>query len=273
MDSGDEQRMRANQANWDARTPIHAESRFYQRDPETWFAEWEWADLGDLTGRDVLTLQCHLGTDVVAFARRGARSVGLDLSGAAIEEARARALRSGDDVEFVQANVYDAVEALGGRRFDVVYTAKGSLCYLPDLPAWASVVAALLRPGGLAYVVDFHPLFNALGPRQHADDGPDLLLRNDYLEGRGAIEKNSTHTYTDGPALAGSTWAYEWRHGIGALVTALAGAGLRVEGLRETEELQWPRWPNMVQVEPGWWRLPEDEPRIPLLFALRATRS
>jgi hypothetical protein len=67
-------------------------SRFYDigaKDPETWFAAYEWTDLGDLAGRDVLHLQCHLGTETMAFARRGARTVGLDLSGAAIAEARA----------------------------------------------------------------------------------------------------------------------------------------------------------------------------------------
>ena len=37
---------------------------------------------------------------------------------------------------------------LDGRRFDVVYTGSGALCWLPDIHRWARTVANLLRPGG-----------------------------------------------------------------------------------------------------------------------------
>ncbi|KAA2247021.1 class I SAM-dependent methyltransferase [Solihabitans fulvus] len=268
--------MRANQSNWDARTPIHAASAFYgldgSRSPFDWFAAFEWADLGDLAGRDVLHLQCHLGTETLAFAHQGARTWGLDLSGRSVEEARRIAQRAGLTVTYVQANVYDAVQAVRGQRFDVVYTGKGALCYLPDLPRWASVVSDLLRPGGLLYVVEFHPLFSSLGPKPPRGAGPELLLRNDYLEGRGALERGGAHTYTDGPALQDAPVAYEWAHGLGEVVTAVAGAGLRITALRESELLPWPRWERMERTDTGWWRLPEADPRIPLLYGLRASK-
>lgn len=75
------------------------------------------------------------------------------------------------DVEHVQSTVYDAVTALGGRMFDVVYMGKGAMCYLPDLDRWAGVVAGLVRPGGVLYVVEFHPLRYALGVAAVAVDG------------------------------------------------------------------------------------------------------
>ncbi|MEU0424954.1 class I SAM-dependent methyltransferase [Streptomyces canus] len=266
--------MRANQANWDARTPVHLASRFYgldqDLDPERWFAAFEWEDLGDLTGRDVLHLQCHLGTETLALARRGARAVGLDFSEASVTAAAGIAARAGVAVEYVQANVYDAVEALGGRRFDVVYTGKGALCYLPDLERWAGVIARLLRPGGLLYVVEFHPLLNSLGPKPAPGEGPELLLRHDYLGGEGPVHRDATRTYTDGPPVEGATESYEWMHGIGEVLGALTGAGLNVRRLRESEELPWPRWPHMKRTPSGWWRLPE--PRIPLLYGLTAHR-
>ncbi|MGB6162551.1 MAG: class I SAM-dependent methyltransferase, partial [Pseudonocardiaceae bacterium] len=208
-------------------------------------------DLGDLPGRDLVHLQSHLGTETVAFAHKGARTVGLDFSREAVEQARRIARREGVEVDYVRSNVYDAVSALGGRRFDVVYTGKGALCYLPDLPRWASVVAELLKPGGLLYIVEFHPVLNALGPTPAPGDSPELLLRHDYLEGRGAIERDATYTYTDGPALRDATRAYEWAHGLGEVITALVGAGLEISGLRETELLPWPRWERMVRTQNG----------------------
>jgi 2-polyprenyl-3-methyl-5-hydroxy-6-metoxy-1,4-benzoquinol methylase len=101
--------MAAIEANWDERTPIHAASRFYDvdaRDPDSWFAGFEWADLGDLAGRQVLHLQCHLGTETAAFARRGvAGVVGLDLSPTAVAEAGRIATAAGLTIEYVQANM------------------------------------------------------------------------------------------------------------------------------------------------------------------------
>jgi SAM-dependent methyltransferase len=267
--------MRANEANWDARTPVHLASRFYgladDLDPGRWFAPFEWEDLGPLEGRHVLHLQCHLGTETLAFAARGAHTAGLDLSGASVTAASDLAARAGADIAYVQANVYDAVEALHGRRFDVVYTGKGALCYLPDLDRWARTIARLLRPGGRLYVVEFHPLLNSLGLTPGQDEGDSrLLLRHDYLGGRGAVRRDGRHTYTDGPAVRGATECFEWMHGIGEAVTAVTGAGLRVDRMREAHELPWPRWPDMVPTSSGWWRLPDDAPRIPLLYALLA---
>ncbi|WP_171167337.1 class I SAM-dependent methyltransferase [Streptomyces sp. I05A-00742] len=273
-DISTEEMLRANERNWDARTPVHAASAFYgldgSRTAEDWFAPFEWDDLGELGGRDVLHLQCHLGTETHAFADRGAaHTVGLDFSAAAVERARTLAAERGRAVEFVRADVHRAVEALGGRRFDVVYTGKGALCYLPDLTAWADVVRRLLRPGGILYLVEFHPLLNALGPVP-APGAEELLLRHDYLEGRGPVRRDNPRTYTDGPPLREAVTSYEWRHGLGATVGAVIGAGLDVEVLRETDLLPWPRLDTMVRDPSGWWRLPDAEPRVPHMFALRA---
>lgn len=86
MTTDEQQRlMDANQANWDARTPIHIASRFYGLaegpDPNRWFGNFEWDDLGSLTDQDVVHLQCHLGTETIGFAQRGARTVRLDFLG------------------------------------------------------------------------------------------------------------------------------------------------------------------------------------------------
>jgi SAM-dependent methyltransferase len=271
-----EEMMLANQANWDQRTPIHLASAFYgideARDPDSWFAQYEWRDLGELRDTELVHLQCHLGVETVALARRGARAIGVDISGESVVQARLVAERYGVDAEYVRANVYDAVDVLGGRTFDLVYTGKGALCYLPDLTAWGDVVARLLRPGGFLYLVEFHPLLYSLGVVPPADGSEELLLRNDYLGGRGVDKRDATHTYTDGPPLPDARVAYEWRHELGAVVSALAAAGLTIEVLREADALPWPRWSGMVRGADGWFRLPDSSPRIPLLYALVARK-
>lgn len=274
FDPETERMIEANRANWDARTPIHVRSDFYGLDgsrPAThWFAEYEWSDLGPLAGVDLLHLQCHVGAETIALARRGARVVGVDISGESVAAARRLAESHALPIEYVQSNVYSAAAALGGRTFDVIYTGKGALCYLPDLDRWAAEVATLLRPGGRVYVVEFHPLLYSLGLLPAPDGSEDLLLRHDYLAGHGPVERDSTYTYTDGPALADARVSYEWMHDLGELITAVVGAGLRVDRLRESDRIPWPRWPSMVPTSDGWFQLPPNAPRIPLLYALLA---
>ena len=265
----------ANRANWDARAPIHVASAFYgldgSRPAESWFADYEWDDLGDLRGAELLHLQCHLGTETVAFAARGARATGLDFSGESIARARALAEERGLEIDYVHADVHDARAAVRG-EFDIVYTGKGSLCYLPDLDRWAAIVHDLLKPGGSLYLVEFHPLLYALGVVP-VDDSEELTLRADYLAGRGPEERDATRTYTDGPELTEATVSYEWRHGLGDVVTALAGAGLRIDRVREDHRLPWPRWSTMRPGPDGWFALPGDAPRIPLFYAVKAVKA
>jgi SAM-dependent methyltransferase len=263
-----------NQRNWDARTPIHVRSDFYalgRRDPLEWILPFERDALGPLAGKDVVHLQCHLGVETMALAKAGARTIGLDFSARAVEQADIAARNENLEISYVQADVYDAVDALGGARFDIVYTGKGALCYLPDLTRWAQIVTSLLRPGGFLYVVEFHPLLNAFGLNIRPGDPADLTVRHDYLEGRGAVERDSSHTYTDGPPLEGDTVHYEWPHSLGEVITALTHAGLKIDHLLEADVLPFPRWPWMVKTDYGWWQGNGDAPRVPTLYALKAT--
>ncbi|WP_031465996.1 class I SAM-dependent methyltransferase [Sciscionella sediminilitoris] len=277
FDVDTQHRITLNERNWDARTPIHVQSEFYglgTRDPQDWIAPFEWEALGALAGVDVAHLQCHLGVETMALAQAGARVVGLDISARSVEQAAGAARTAGLDIEYAKADVYDAVGVLGAERFDIVYTGKGSLCYLPDLSGWAEVVTGLLRPGGFVYVVEFHPLLTAFGANADPDDPTGLTIRQDYLEGRGAIEHDSRHTYTDGPALENDTVHYEWSHGIGEVVTALLGAGLVLDDLTELDVLPWPRWPSMSRTDYGWWHVGAGaQPRVPTLYALRARKT
>jgi SAM-dependent methyltransferase len=268
-------RILANKRNWDARAPIHAASHFYgigTRDATSWFAPFEWRDLGQLAGRKLVHLQCHLGTETMAFAQKGAHTTGLDFSDVSLREARRIARAAALSIEYVHADADDAVQALGSERFDIVYTGKGALCYLPDLAAWARTVGRLLKPGGFVYVVEFHPLLNALGPTRKPDTPDDLVIRHDYLAGHGPIDRDSTHSYTDGPPLAGDTKHYEWAHGVGEVVTAVAQAGLIIDSLTESSLLPWRRWPVMVQTDNGWWTMPAGQPRFPVIYGLKATK-
>lgn len=111
--------------------------------------------LPDLKGKNVVHLQCHIGTDTLSLARLGAASVtGLDFSAPALEEARRIASTSagGEKLVFVQSDLYNAPNVLDHHSFDVVFTGIGALCWLHSIKDWAQVVCALLKPGGRLFI-------------------------------------------------------------------------------------------------------------------------
>ncbi len=158
-----------NRANWDERAPAHAASPDYgfeafvaHPDHLSSIVRFDLPLLGDVSGRTGIHLQCHIGTDTLSLARLGARMTGLDLSPASLEQARRLAAEAGPAVDYVEADVYSAPEALGGRSFDLVYTGVGALCWLPDVDRWAGVVDDLLAPGGRLFLREGHPMLWSL---------------------------------------------------------------------------------------------------------------
>jgi len=142
-----------NRRSWDERAAIHARDStgFYTLDRfragESALNGIEADELGDVRGKRVLHLQCHIGLDTLRLARLGAVVTGLDFSGAAVEAARGLAGETGLQADFVQGTVDEAPRLTPG-PFDLVFTTWGVLCWLPDMRIWASVVASVLAPGG-----------------------------------------------------------------------------------------------------------------------------
>ncbi len=210
----------ANRRNWDERVPIHVESAFY--DVEGWLAKRpgprrrEIDALGDVSGLDLVHLQCHFGQDTLAWADAGATVTGLDFSDEAIRAARELAVRAGldDRSTFVCADVFDAAATLAPATFDVVYVSLGALCWLPSVARWADQVAALTRPGGRLYLHDTHPLAWSLEP-----DRPALAYS--YFEEPRPYVDDSEQTYADLTRPLSNQRTYEWNHSIGEVVTAL----------------------------------------------------
>src|ERR687889_2511855 len=121
----------ANRASWDERVPIHVSGEFYAvasfKDGQERLQPFEIDEVGDVTGKKLLHLQCHFGIDTLSWARRGAHVTGLDFSGPAVEAARDLTKEMGLEATFVRSDVYEAVRATGGKTFDIVYTGRGAL--------------------------------------------------------------------------------------------------------------------------------------------------
>ena len=266
----------ANEELWNAWTAVHAAGDFY--DLEGFKAggvrirPYEIELLGDVTGKSLLHLQCHFGIDTLSWARLGARVTGADLSPDAIELARMLADELGfPDARFVRSNLYDLPNALDG-TFDIVYTSRGVLGWLPDIRAWARVVAHFLAPGGTFFITEAHPVMNVFENEGVAPG--ELRLTYPYWEHREPLTFAVKGSYADPDADVGDLTEHSWDHGLGEIVTALIDAGLRIDKLIEYPFLEW-KVDFLVEEEPGndRWVLPPGTPgELPLMFSLLASK-
>jgi SAM-dependent methyltransferase len=264
--------LRLNRANWDERVAVHRapesdyEAHRLRSGPYLLHAIEE-DELGPVAGLRLLHLQCHFGIDTLALAQKGAIVTGLDFSAPAIAAARELAAETGITADFVQSDVYDARGAVTG-VFDRVFTSWGTIGWLPDIPAWARVIASLLAPGGEFYFVDLHPIASALDDETGPEGKPGWF--SPYFHGR-AIEVDEAADYANPTARLANTRTHQFIHPIASVVQALLDAGLQLTMLHEHDRLAWRQFAGMVEAEGRLYRLP-DKAWFPLSYSLKAIR-
>lgn len=222
-------------------------------------------EVGDVTGKRLLHLQCHFGMDTISWARHGARAVGADFSPQAIALARQLSAETHVPAEFVCSNLYDLPQHLEA-EFDVVFTSYGVLCWLPDLPGWADVIDHFLAPGGFFYIVEEHPVGGMF-----SNHYGELVADESYFN-TGPIQETGDGSYADQAAVLRNKASYTWQHPLADIVNALTTSGLRVDFLHEFPFCMFRRLPSMVKSDDGWWRIPGRDD-VPFLFSLKASKT
>jgi SAM-dependent methyltransferase len=265
-----------NRANWDSRVPFHEQGYGlddFRTDPAhlSDVVRFDLPRLGDVAGLTGVHLQCHIGTDTLSLARLGARMTGLDFSAPALDVARRLAADCSVEIDYVESDLYGAVDALGGRSFDFVFTGIGALCWLPDVRRWAQVVSALLRPGGFLFIREGHPMLWTL-----ADPRPDglVVVEFPYFETAEGTVFHETTTYVEHEGELPSPMTISFNHGLGEIITAVADAGLRVVLFDEHDSVPWnPLGDAMVIDDRGEYRLRERPERLAASYTLRAVKE
>jgi SAM-dependent methyltransferase len=267
-----------NRAWWDERAPLHAgpgsayDLDAFRSDPHRLHAI-ELAEVGDVAGKTLLHLQCHIGTDTLSWAGRGATVTGVDFSPPALAVARGLAddLGLADRARFVESDVYGLPDVLDG-AFDVAFASWGAIEWLPDVARWFRVAAHFTAPGGIVYLADGHPtawMFN-----EPATPG-DLRLTYPYFTTEAPVawvgpDETGSYAVPDAPTAHNDT--REWSHPLGSIVQAAIDAGLLVELLHEHAAVPWAMFPFLERGDDRMWHLPAGMPSFPLAFSIRARK-
>jgi SAM-dependent methyltransferase len=263
-----------NRRHWDELVGFHlrATSTYdvesFKRGRSTLMAV-EREEVGEVRGKTLLHLQCHFGMDTLSWAREGAVVTGVDFSPEAIKVARSLAEELAIDARFVESDIYELPRNLN-TAFDVVFASYGVLCWLPDFPVWARIAAGFLKPGGLFYLIDDHPISQALG----GDFAEDLIrFSGSYFAAAGATMAEEDGSYADPNARLVNRRTYEFNHELSEVVSSLVDSGLQIAFLHEFPFAAWRRLASLRQGRDKYWYPPEpDRLRLPFTFSVKARK-
>jgi SAM-dependent methyltransferase len=262
--------LKQNKTLWDEITPVHARSAFYdvagfKAGTSTMIMPFEIEEMGDVHGKSLLHLQCHFGMDTLSWGRLGAKVTGVDFSDEAIKQARKLSKETGIKAEFICSDIY-MLPKIHRKKFDIVYTSGGVLCWLPDLNKWAKVIAHFLKPGGFFYIMEGHPFSTVF---DNSAKAKELKVTQSYFYKPEPIISEPDGDYAD-PTFITSRAFYEWNHSMGDIINSLINAGLKIEFLHEFPMIFFKCFSFMKQDKDGAWRLEGD--KLPMIFSLKATK-
>ncbi|MFT7589067.1 MAG: ubiquinone/menaquinone biosynthesis C-methylase UbiE [Limisphaerales bacterium] len=256
-----------NKNTWNAKTPIHVKSDFYNNESflkgRNTLIDIELKLLGDLKGKSILHLQCHFGQDTISLARMGASVTGIDLSDKAIAQAQEFATQTGADAEFICCNIYDLPKILD-KKFDIVFTSYGVIGWLPDMKKWSEIVSHFLKPKGQFIMAEFHPTLWMF-------DDDFTKVEYGYFNS-GPIEEVYEGTYADFNSAVKTTTVC-WNHSLADVLGNLLAQGLMLDHFEEFDYSPYPCFKEVEEFEPGKYRIPTMGNKIPMIYALTATKK
>jgi SAM-dependent methyltransferase len=255
----------ANKELWNKRTLINAGSEFYGLEDfkkgKTSLNFVELEALGDVKGKSFLHLQCHFGMDTLSWARLGAKVTGVDFSDEAVKLAKKLNEELNLDAEFICSNIYDLKDNLEG-KFDIVFASYGVIGWLPDLNKWAGIINHFLKPGGIFYLAEFHPVIWMF-------DSELKNLKYSYFNSDDPIKEKIRGTYSDRNAEIELT-EYGWNHSLDEVFNSLKNNGLKIESFNEYPFSFYDCFPDMVKGEDNLWRIKGFENILPMMYSVKA---
>lgn len=265
-----------NQDWWNEAAQVHAQGEAYKvqafKEGMIKLHPLEREEVGDVTGKKLLHLQCHFGMDTLSWARLGAHVTGVDFADKAIEIARSVSRELHMDATFVCCNLYDLPNVLDATgQFDIVYTSYGVIGWLPDLQPWGKIIAHYLKPGGFFYIAEGHPFMWVFDEKL-----TDFKIGYPYFS-HAPIKDESSGTYAEKEATLEHTTTYGWNHTLSEIFGSLLSAGLTIDFFHEHQFCAWDCFPDM-DMEQGQDRFmrfkdPVKRELIPLMFSLKATKK
>jgi SAM-dependent methyltransferase len=262
--------LEANKAHWNEIVSIHKATELYALEEfkkgKNKLHSLELSELGNISGKKVLHLQCHFGMDTLSLEMLGAEVTGVDFSEEGIRSAEELRDELGMKARFIHSDLYSLPDKLD-ETFDIVFTSYGVLIWLPDIRGWGQIVSRYLTDDGFFYMAECHPLSMIF---ENLNASEPLRVKYPYFEQAEPVRFEEEGTYADRKAKTVNNVTYEWSHSLSDIFMSLIDAGLKIEFFHEHPFTVWEQFPGMKKGDDGYYRLDEN---IPLLFSIKALKS
>jgi SAM-dependent methyltransferase len=263
-----------NRKKWDELAEVHYKGDGYDVksfiEKRSGLHQLEIDEMGDVSNKCLLHLQCHFGKDTLSWVLRGATPVvGVDFSENAISFANELANKMDLDAKFIHCNIYDLKNHLD-EKFDIVYCSYGAIPWLHDLKTWAELISHYLKPGGFFYIIDAHPTAFMFDN----DPSGDIAVKYSYFKKKEPLKFVEDGSYADAEAKLENTTEYAWNYSVSEIINSLIKAGLRIEFFNEHTQVPWKLYDMLENREEDWYFFPKGWKgrEFPLLFSLKAIK-
>ncbi len=259
---------KANKLLWNKRVDINFKSEFYNNEEfkktKNSLNSIELNELGDISGKSILHLQCHFGQDTLSLARLGAKVTGVDFSEEAIKKAEELSEELNLTAKFVCSNIYDLKDNLN-EKFDIVFTSYGTIGWLPDISQWANIVSHFLKPNGKYLIVEFHPFIWTL-------DHNFEKIHYSYFHEDEPIAETLKGTYADRNSDI-EMIEYGWNHSLSDVINSLIAEGLEILSFKEFPFSPYNCFTNMKEVAKNKYMFEKFPGKLPIVYSLKAKKK
>lgn len=261
-----------NKKFWNERAVLHEKTEFYKTSNlinNLSLMDYELNEMGNIKGKKIIHLQCHIATESISLAKLGAEVTAVDYSETAIEVAKKLAKQNNVNINFICCDIYDIIKHVKQKKYDIVYVNFGALIFLKDLDRWGKIVSSLLKPNGYLYLNELHPISAVL-----SDYEPKFV--RDYFDKTPQIW-NENGSYADGIDKRGEKKTKNndltvWNWGLGDIITTISRNNLFIEFLHEHEKHIDKRFYYLKKNKDNLWVVPKHMPNFPATFSLKAKK-
>lgn len=223
-------------------------------------------EIGDLSGKKIIHLQCNTGADTILLAKMSESAVGVDLVPSNVFYAKELAKDLNiTNVDFIESDIMEFMDK-HNEKYDVVFVSEGAIGWLPDLKRWAKTIRHLLKDDGFFYVFDSHPFFLTFNTEKLSSNV--MEIQYPYFSKVPDVE-DSIGGYASEPKYG--VKAYFWMYTVSDLINSLTSAGLHINYFNEFKENFFNAGGMKNQGGNGLYNYDFNDDKIPMSFSLIAT--
>ena len=127
--------------------------------------------LGNIKNKKILEIGCGGAQCSIAFAKKGAKCTGIDVSRKQIEYAKVLIRKNKVNVKVIKGDI-QTLPYIQSNGYDIVFSAM-ALQYIPNLTTSFKEVYRVLKKGGLFVFSLDHPFYRTISPK-------DLKIKKSY---------------------------------------------------------------------------------------------